>query len=89
MKTMCSPIYHHSGFVAIDALGHMLPKCMSFHRTTVVITRHALCFRQARTLGMNPPSLKKNHPLFFAKPPLKSENCPYLFRQSPHVYCFL
>ena len=33
MNTMCSPVYY-SGFVAIDALGHMLPDCMSFHRTT-------------------------------------------------------
>ena len=26
MKTMCSPVHHHSGFVAINALGHMLPE---------------------------------------------------------------
>ena len=44
MKTMCSPVYLHSGFVAIDALGHMLPECMSFHRITVVITRRSHCF---------------------------------------------
>ena len=47
MKTMCSPVYHHSGFVAIDALGHMLPECMSCHRTTVVITRSAHCFHDS------------------------------------------
>ena len=47
MKTMCSSVYPHSSFVAIDALGHMLPKYMSFHRTTVVITRHAHCFHDS------------------------------------------
>ena len=47
MKTMCCPIYHHSGFVAIDTLRHMLPECMSFHRTTVVITWHAHCFHDS------------------------------------------
>ena len=44
MKTKCSPVYHHSGFVATDAFGHMLPEYMSCHRTTVVITRSAHCF---------------------------------------------
>ena len=35
MKTMCPPGHHHNGFVATDALGHMMygcaqvPKCMS------------------------------------------------------------
>ena len=24
MKTMCPPIYHHNGFVATHALGHMM-----------------------------------------------------------------
>ena len=24
MKTMCSPGYHHNGFVATHALGHMM-----------------------------------------------------------------
>ena len=24
MKTMCPPGYHHNGFVATDALGHMM-----------------------------------------------------------------
>ena len=24
MKTICSPGYHHNGFVAIHALGHMI-----------------------------------------------------------------
>ena len=38
--------------------------------------------RHSVHLGVNPP--QKHHPLFFAKPPLKSENCrsPPLFRQS-------
>ena len=44
MKTMYSPVYHHSGFVATDTLGHMLPECMSCHRTTVVIISSAHCF---------------------------------------------
>ena len=26
MKTMCPPGYHHNGFVATHALGHMLPQ---------------------------------------------------------------
>ena len=25
MKTMCPPGYHHNGFVATHALGHMMP----------------------------------------------------------------
>ena len=24
MKTMCPPVYHHNGFVATHALGHMM-----------------------------------------------------------------
>ena len=40
MKTMCPPGYHHNGFVASHALGHMMhgltvhhvPKCMSCHK---------------------------------------------------------
>ena len=53
-KTMCPPGYHHSGFVATHALGHImydnrtscaqvheLPHC---HKATVVITRIAHCF---------------------------------------------
>ena len=47
MKKMCSPSYYHSGFVADDALGHMLPKCMSCHRTTVVIPGSAHCFHDS------------------------------------------
>ena len=27
MKTMCSPGYHHNGFVAAHALGHMMYGC--------------------------------------------------------------
>ena len=52
MKTMCPPGYHHNGFVATHALGHhalghhalghalghLVPKCMSCHKTIVVIT---------------------------------------------------
>ena len=81
MKTKCPPGYHHNGFVATHALGHMIyrytlllpmnqrvlnkqskkrnslvhwyqqcvtvhhvPKCMSCHKATVVITRKAHCF---------------------------------------------
>ena len=32
MKTMCPPGYHHNGFVATHALGHMMyhvSKCLS------------------------------------------------------------
>ena len=48
MKTMCPPAYHHNGFVATHALGHMMygyvPKCMSCHKAIVVITGRAHCF---------------------------------------------
>ena len=53
MKTMCPPGYHHNGFVATHALGHMMyehitvhhvPKCMSCHKATAVITGRAHCF---------------------------------------------
>ena len=54
MKTMCPPGYHHNGFVATHALGHMMyimcptvhhvPKCMSCHKPIVVITGRAHCF---------------------------------------------
>ena len=56
MKTMFPPGYHHTGFVAINALGHMMydsfnaqfvhhvPKCMSCHKTIVLITGKAHCF---------------------------------------------
>ena len=57
MKTMCSPGYHHNGFVAIHALGHMIygyvhhvhhvhpvPKCMSCHKAILVITERAHSF---------------------------------------------
>ena len=47
MKTMCPPGYHHNGFVATHALVHMMygwsatvhhmPKCLSCHKTIVVI----------------------------------------------------
>ena len=43
MKTMCPPGYHHNGFVATHALGHV-PKCMSCHKAIVVITGRAHCF---------------------------------------------
>ena len=57
-KTMCPPGYHHNGFVATHALGHMMskcmskcmmskcmmPKCMSCHKAIVVITGRAHCF---------------------------------------------
>ena len=51
MKTMCARGYHHNGFVATQALGHMcmtrytvFPKCMSCHKSNVVITVRAHCF---------------------------------------------
>ena len=53
MKTMCPPGYHHNGFVATHALGHMMhlgttvrhvPKCMSCHKAIVVVTGRAHCF---------------------------------------------
>ena len=50
LKTMCPPGYHHNGFVATHALGHMMyvhhvPKCMSCHKAIVVITGRAHCFQ--------------------------------------------
>ena len=39
MKTMCPPGYHHNGFAATH-----VPKCMSCHKTIVVITVRAHCF---------------------------------------------
>ena len=49
MKTMCPPGYHHNGFVANHALGHMttvyhVPTCMSCHKAIVVITGRPHCF---------------------------------------------
>ena len=52
MKTMCPPGYHHNGFVATHALGHMMygyhvhhvPKCTSCRKAIVVITGRAHCF---------------------------------------------
>ena len=49
MKTICPPGYHHNGFVATHELGHMMHgltvhhvhKCMSCHKTIVVITGRA------------------------------------------------
>ena len=31
MKTMCPPGYHHNGFVATHALGHMMYGCTWAH----------------------------------------------------------
>ena len=31
MKTMCPPGYHHNGFVATHALGHMGTSCAQVH----------------------------------------------------------
>ena len=48
MKTMCPPGYYHNGFVATHTLGlmtvHHVPKCMSCHKSIVVITGRAHCF---------------------------------------------
>ena len=49
MKAMCPPGYHHNGFVATHALGHMstscvrttvqhVTKCRSCHKAIVVIS---------------------------------------------------
>ena len=52
MKTMCPPGYHN-GYVANHARGHMMyscnivhhePKCLSCHKSIVVITGRAHCF---------------------------------------------
>ena len=52
MKTMCPNGYYHNGFVATNALGHMInnvttlhhvSKCMICHKTIVVAGR-AHCF---------------------------------------------
>ena len=49
---MCPPGYHHNGFVAAHALGHMMnnvatvhhsPKCMNCHMA-IVVTGRAHCF---------------------------------------------
>ena len=42
MKTMSPPSYHHNGFVATHALGHMM--YMSCHKAIVVITARVHCF---------------------------------------------
>ena len=44
MKTMCPPDYHHNGFVATHAFGHMMFKCMGCHKAIVVMTGRAHCF---------------------------------------------
>ena len=51
METICSPGYHHSGFVKTHAIGHIMygyvhrvPYCMSFQKAIVVITGRAHCF---------------------------------------------
>ena len=52
MKAMCPPGYHHNGFVATHALGHMIygclschkTKCMRCHKAIVVITGRSHCF---------------------------------------------
>ena len=41
MKTLCPPGYHHNGFMAIHALGHMM---YGLHEAIVVITLRAFCF---------------------------------------------
>ena len=54
-KTMCPPGYHHNGFIATHALGHMIcavmygdvhhvPKCMSCHKAVLVIIGRVHCF---------------------------------------------
>ena len=48
MCTQCAlPSYHNGGFVATDALGHMLPKSVSCHRINAVISKSAHCFHDS------------------------------------------
>ena len=48
MKTMSPPKYHHNGFVAAHALGHMnrtsCAQVQSCHKAIEVITGRARCF---------------------------------------------
>ena len=45
MKTMCPPGYHHNGFVATHALGHMMyGYTLSCHKAITVITGRVHCF---------------------------------------------
>ena len=51
MKTMCPPGYHHNGFVATHAIGHMMYGChMSCHKAIVVITGRTHVFMIAYIL---------------------------------------
>ena len=36
MKTMCPPGYHHNGFVATHALGHMMYSCTWAHEPYIM-----------------------------------------------------
>ena len=47
MKMICSPSYQHSSFMANEGLGHVLPQCMSCHKSTVVTTGTAHCFHDS------------------------------------------
>ena len=38
MKTMCLPGYHHNGFVATHALGHMSSLCVVDHLRPLIYT---------------------------------------------------
>ena len=42
MKTMCPPGYHHNGFVATHALGHMMYSIYYAHLTSVRF-EHSVC----------------------------------------------
>ena len=43
MKTMCPPGYHHNGFVATLALGHMMYGSRCASRTQVHELLHSYC----------------------------------------------
>ena len=43
MKTMYPSSYHHNGFIATHALGHMM-YMHSCHKAIVVITEREFCF---------------------------------------------
>ena len=74
MKTMCPAGYHHNGFVATHALGHIhhvhhVPKCISCHKAIVVITGRAHCFHGKQLID--------NKTTFRAK----SSKCQYIYKK--------
>ena len=53
MKTMCHSGYHHNGFVATHALGHMVYGCMSCHKTIMVTYGRVYCFHDYISLSLD------------------------------------